>query len=305
MRCLITGVKGFIGGHLYHKLKAEGNEVLGIDNLMHPSNNPDIPFIYGDVRYYHDIEKYVKWCDVVFHLAAQIHVDKSISNVEETMEINVKGTMNILEACKNFDKRMIFASSSEVYGTSQKRKMDESHQLDAQSPYAASKCAGDRLCKSYFDTYGTRVSILRNFNTFGEWQNDDSYGGVIAIFTKAALSGQDLRIFGSGEQMRDYMYISDAIEGYKLCMKDELIGKVINIGSGKTITINELANLIIKITQSKSKVIHTDPRSGEVMRLCADTTFAKTMGFVSKTDFEKDLSRYVKHFEQYLNNRNG
>ena len=297
MKAFITGVRGFLGTHLYHDLKSRNYEVKGIDNLFHASDS-DVPFDYADIRYYQDIEEYVKWADVVFHLAAQIHVDKSIKSPQETIDINVGGTLNILEACKKYDKKMVFASSSEVYGTSQADFMDEEHPLDAQSPYAASKVAGDRLCKSYYDTFNTQVSILRNFNTFGEWQNDTSYGGVIAIFTRRALTGKDLYIYGSGAQRRDYMYVDDAIAGYRLCAENTaFVGRPVNIGTGTTITINELAELIIKITKSKSKVIHTDPRPGEVERLCADTTLAKSHGFVCKTDFEQDLNKYVRWYQ--------
>src|SRR3990167_10429668 len=157
------------------------------------------------------IYDYVRESDIVFLLAAQIHVDKSIENPQETIDINVNGTLNILEACRKYGKKLVFASSSEVYGTSQSEFMSETHPLDAQSPYAASKVAGDRLCKSYIDTYGMDISILRNFNTFGEYQNDGSYGGVIAIFTRQALAGEPITIYGTGEQERDYMYIEDAL----------------------------------------------------------------------------------------------
>jgi len=303
-KAFITGICGFIGSHLSKSLESSGWEVKGIDNLFHPSGN-NVPFKYGDIRYFHDIEKYVQWSDYVFHLAAQIHVDKSIESPEETIDINVKGTLNVLEAVKKFNKRMVFASSSEVYGSSQVDKMSENHPLDAQSPYAASKVAGDRLCKSYYDTFGTRVSILRNFNTFGEWQNDTSYGGVIAIFTRRALAGNDLFIFGDGSQKRDYMYIEDAVNGYKLCMEDEsFLGTAVNIGTGTTITIKELAEIIIEITGSKSSIRHIEPRPGEVQRLCADTSLAKKHGFESVTDFEKDLYKYVKWY-QNTHYRNG
>jgi len=303
MRALVTGSRGFIGTHLCDYLKNLGWDVIGLDNLFHPCDK-ETPYKYADIRYYHDIEKYVKWADCVFHLAAQIHVDKSITNVEETIDINVKGTMNVLEAVRKYDKRMVFASSSEVYGSSQSDYMDEKHQLDAQSPYAASKVAGDRLCKSYFDTYGTKVTILRNFNTFGEWQNDTSYGGVIAIFTRKALADEDLTIFGTGNQERDYMYVEDAVQGYALCMNNlKLIGRAVNVGSGKTVTVNEIAQLIKKITKSKSRVVHVEPRPGEVMRLCADTTLARENGFICKTDFEKDLEKYVNWYKSFSSGR--
>lgn len=312
MKVLITGSAGFIGGHLYSKLKFEGHSVIGIDNFSHASKNPvqkqvmefDIrkPLLWAirnegseETKWIHLIE----WSDIVYHLAAQIHVDKSIENPQETIDININGTLNILEACRKYNKKLVFASSSEVYGTSQSEFMSETHQLDAQSPYAASKVAGDRLCKAYIDTYGMDICILRNFNTFGPYQNDGgegkSYGAVMGIFTRAALRNEPLRIFGDGEQRRDYMYITDALKGYEIASK--YIG-VLNIGSGTTISINELAEKIIKLTDSKSEIIHVEPRPGEVQRLCAGIDRAQSLGFLPETNFDVHLRMYVDWFKE-------
>jgi len=301
MKIFIPGAAGFIGSHLWDFLESKGHEVEGIDNFQHASKHPkNSRAKYGDIRYYADIEPFVKWADITILTAAQIHVDKSITNPQETVDINVSGTLNILEAVRKYDKRLIFASSSEVYGSSQSETMDELHPLDGQSPYAASKTAGDRLCKAYFDTYGTKVTILRNFNTFGEYQNDTSYGGVIAIFTRKALAGEDIVVFGTGKQSRDYMYIEDALLGYELCMNtQELIGESVNVGTGETITINELADIIKKITKSKSKIVHVAKRPGEVMRLCADITKARDYGFEPQTDCEKDIKKYVGWYRKH------
>lgn len=321
MKVLITGGRGFIGYHLKEELK-KSCQVKTIDNLFHPCLAPvDDTFNYADVRYYHEIEPYIKWADVIYHLAAQIHVDRSIEYPQETIDVNVTGTLNVLEACRKYKKKLIFASSSEVYGTQEytnfrcaclrkegltkdQGDISELHPLNGQSPYAASKIAGDRLCKAYFDTYGLDVTILRNFNTFGPYQNDTSYGGVIAKFTKAALRGQPLYVYGSGEQCRDYIYITDAIAGYKLCATKKLSGRAVNIGSGATITINELAKLIKRIAKSNSRIIHTKPRRGEVKRLCADISFAQRCGFKPKTNFTTNLKEYVDWYKKFNFKRN-
>lgn len=297
-KALITGAAGFIGYHLTNFLSKNGWQVIAMDNLLHPCKAP-LDVIYADIRYFQDIEPLVKKVAVVFHLAAQISVDKSVANPEETFDINVKGTINILEACRKYKKKLVFASSSEVYGTALQDKMDESHPLNPQSPYAASKAAADRICFSYFKTYGMDISILRNFNTFGPFQNDDSYGGVIAIFTRLALEGKPLKIFGDGRQERDYIWIDDALQGYKIAAECNLKGQPLNIGSGKTISINKLAKMIIKLTNSPSKIIHTKERPGEVRRLCADISFAKSLGFRPKTDFEKNLKEYINWFKGF------
>jgi len=298
MKILITGGAGFIGSHLYEKLKKDNNNVIAVDNFFHASKNPIIEKVkYCDIRYKSDIEPYVKWSDVVFHLAAQIHVDRSIISPQETIDINVNGTLNILEAVRKYNKEMVFASTSEVYGTAQTKKIKENHPLDCQSPYAASKVAGERLAYSYYKTYGTKVAILRNFNTFGNFQNDGSYGGVIAIFTRQALQGKTLSIFGSGKQERDYMSVRDAIRGYEFLISHKCWGKPVNIGTGKTITITDLAKEIIRLTNSKSKIEYVEERPGEVMRLCADTSLAQSMGFKIRTNFKNDLYDYTKWYK--------
>ena len=290
---LVTGGSGFIGSHLCRKLETLGNQVVSLDHMMHPCENPFISR-FADVRYAQDIAQYFKGCDICFHLAAQISVDKSIHNPQETVDININGTLNILELCKKHDVKLVFASTSEVYGSDQVGKMDEDHPLDAQSPYGASKVAADRLCKSYIDTYGMSIVILRNFNTFGPYQNDDSYGGVIARFTKAALAGEDLRIFGSGEQERDYMWVDDAVNAYiKVVSKKG----VFNAGSGKTITVNRIAHLIKEFTKSKSKVIHVAPRPGEVQRLCCDASKIKALGWKPKLSIEEGIKQYVTFYK--------
>jgi len=249
------------------------------------------------VRYFADIEPFVKWADVVFHLAAQIHVDRSIRNPQETIDINVTGTSNVLEAARRHGKRMVFASSSEVYGTAKANKIAESHPLDGHSPYAASKAAGDRLCKAYYMTYGLQVSILRNFNVFGPYQNDNSYGGVIAIFTRRALCGGPLLVYGDGQQERDYINVRDAVAGYSLCLGAEKWGCPINIGSGQTIKIIDLARLIIdiaeRLTGNRPEIKHVQARDGEVRRLCADISLARLLGFKPTTDLKSDLAKYI------------
>lgn len=315
MKCLITGSAGFLGSHLYQKLKSEGHEVIGIDNFSHASKNPInrevvkmfgedingqiIPYCDADVRYSEWMDREIPQVDIVYHLAAQIHVDKSIENPQETVDTNINGTLNILEACRKYRKRLIFASSSEVYGTAQTIPMAETHPLDAQSPYAASKVAGDRLCKAYIDTYGMEICILRNFNTFGPYQSDggegSSYGAVIGIFTRAALRNEPIRIFGDGTQRRDYMYITDALKGYEIASK---YTGVLNIGSGVSYSINEIAQKIKDITQSSSEIIHVEPRPGEVQCLCADITRARSLGFEPTTNFYKNLEQYIDWYKE-------
>ena len=292
MNILILGSAGFIGSHLYKRLKSKGYNVIGLDNLSHPCGNK-VETKYADIRYFKEILPYFASCDVVYHLAAQINVDKSISDPEETIATNIIGTQNVLECARRFGTKVVFASTSEVYGSSQSEFMTEEHPLDGQSPYAASKTAGDRLCHAYYKTFGTNISIVRNFNTFGEYQNTDSYGGVISKFTLAALKDEPLIIYGNGSQQRDYMYIDDALQAYEI-MTNAPAGMVCNFGTGETVTVNDIAKTIVYILDSKSNIIHVEPRKGEVQRLCAGIQKARDIGFNPKTDFPRDLERYVK-----------
>jgi UDP-glucose 4-epimerase len=296
MKILVTGSAGFIGSHLYQKLTQMGHEVVGIDNFFHASKNPNnVNVLRLDIREH--LDKFIQWSDIVYLLAACIHVDYSIEKPVETFDINVNGTINVLETCRKYGKKLVFASSSEIYGSSQTDFMSESHPLDAQSPYAVTKIAGDKICTVYKDVYGMKVDVIRNFNTFGPWQNDTSYGGVIAKFTKAALNGTDLQIYGDGTQSRDYMYIDDALQGYLMSLENDL-DKPTNFGTGQTVTVNELAEMIVRLAHSQSKIVHVSPRAGEVQRLCADISLAKSLGFKPNTDFERDLGRYVNWYKE-------
>src|SRR3990167_160751 len=293
MKILITGGAGFIGYHLSQELSRQGHEIVSIDNFFHPCGALHPLVLYGDIRDHRFMDILVSQVDLVYHLAAQIHVDYSIEHPIETADINVMGTLELLNACVKYKKKIILASSSEVYGTSQTDMISETHPLDGQSPYAATKIAADRLAKAYHDTFGLQVVIVRNFNIFGEYQNDDSYGSVIAKFTRAALRGETLKIYGDGEQQRDYMHIFDAVRMYNFCQDIKLFGQPINMGTGKTVKIVDLARKIVEYTNSSSLIEHVQPRLGEVQRLCCDATLAKSLGLVSQTDFDKQLFEYI------------
>jgi len=299
MKILITGSNGFIGSHLQELLVSEGNDVVGLDNQRwYTRKMPNT--IIGDIREKTLVENLVKSVDVVYHLAAQINVDYGNKCPDETININVKGTLNVLEACVKYKKKLIFASSSEVYGTAQTDLISEEHPLDAQSVYAATKIMGDRLSKAYYDTYGLDVSILRNFNTFGLHQRNDSYGGVIAKFVDRALHKKPPIIYGDGSQQRDYIWITDALEGYRIASETNLHGKPLNIASGECVTVDKIAQLVIGYTHKELKPIHVAPRPGEVQRLQGDISYARTLGFSPKTDFEKHLYEYIQFRKKEL-----
>lgn len=242
-----------------------------------------------------NIENLVAWADIVYHLAAQIHVDYSIQNSAETVDVNINGTVKLLEACKKYGKKLVFASSSEIYGSTP-GVITEETRLHPQSPYAVTKVTGDQLCSVYKDIYNLKVDVIRNFNTFGPYQNDTSYGGVIAIFTRKALTGEPLEIYGDGTQERDYMYIDDALQGYLMSLNADL-SQPTNFGTGQTITVNRLAEIIKSATNSNSEIRHVKPRPGEVTRLCAGISVAQKLGFKPTTNIEQDLIKYINWYK--------
>lgn len=312
MKILITGGAGFIGSHLCDKYTKEGHSVLCLDNFMsgdlmnirHLLDHRNFKLIKGDVRDFDLLEKVARDVDAIFHLAAQIHVDRSYIEPRLTYDINVMGTQNILEVAKMYDaKKIIHASSSEVYGSAQYAPIDEKHPLDAPHPYGASKIAADRMCFAYIQTYGLNVSILRLFNIFGPRQRDIGYGGVISIFTRRVLNNIPPIVYGNGQQTRDYTYVEDAVRAYDLALNhNEPLTEPLNFGSGKQVSILDLANKIIDLCGKKGVItpIHVEPRIGEVERLIADATKAKSLlGWEPEYTLEDGLRAFVDWYRNY------
>ena len=310
---LVTGGAGFVGNFLAEKYLVEGHTVKILDdfstgdpnNIRRLFNHRHFKLVRGDVRDYGLLQRVTGDVDVIFHLAAQIHVDKSIVDPIHTFEVNTLGTLNVLNvSLENDIKQVIYASSSEVYGSAQYTPMDEQHPLNPASPYAASKAAADRLCYSYYNTYKLNASIVRSFNTFGPRQKSAGYGGAISIFVDRVLSGLPPVIYGDGLQKRDYLYIEDAVEAYDLVFNsgEKLSGKAINFGSGEPITILDLARKIVTLCGKEKDLrpVHVTPRPGEVQELCADTSLARNvLGFKPKHTIEEGLVKFIDWYKGY------
>jgi len=303
---LVTGGAGFIGSHLCEKILNMGHAVVCLDNFYNGNlnnirgffNHENFYFVEGSVLDKELLKELAMDCDYIFHLAAQIHVEKSIIRPDETLEINLQGTKNVLDICTRYKHlSMTMASSAEVYGEAE-GPHSELSPLRPQSPYAASKVAAESLCVSYYHTYNTNVRIVRNFNTFGPRQKSSGYGSVIAIFVRRALDGKPLIVYGDGEQTRDYQYIEDVIEGYMIA-KDIPAGEVVNTGFGKDYSINNIAKIIIELSNSKSNIMHVDPRPGEVKKLNSNTEKIKHYGHVNKYSLEIGLQKYVNWVSKY------
>jgi UDP-glucose 4-epimerase len=311
MRVLITGGAGFVGSHLCDKYTKEGHVVICLDNFMngnltnirHLLNYRNFKLVNGDIRNFDLLEKIIKDVDVVFHLAAQIHVDRSIVEPRLTYEINVLGTQNILEVSRMYDvEKVIHASTSEVYGSTIYAPMDEKHPLNASHPYGASKIAADRLCYAYNKTYGMNIFVIRPFNIFGPKQKDSGYGGVISMFTRRVLGDQPPIIYGDGQQSRDYTYVDDIVRAYDLILNyDGRMCEPINFGTGKEIKILDLANSIIRMCDKEDYIrpVHVEERPGEVKRLISDISLAKKMGWKPMYSIEEGLKSYIDWYKNY------
>lgn len=295
MKIFITGSAGFIGTHLTDRLKLESHTVIGMDDLSHPCPYFHIPRIKDNILNIFEYEKQVRKCDWLVHLGAEINVEKSLKHPLKSIETNVLGTFNVLELARKLNKPVIYASTTEIYGDREAKKMNESHPMNPKSPYAASKMGADGLCKAYFHSYNLPIIIVRNFNTFGKYQSDDKWGAVIAKFADRLINNGSPIIYGDGKQKRDFMYYTDAIEFYMLCLNGKAkFGEDYNVGYGESISINQLAKKMIKIFGKPLTPIHIEPRPGEVRDFVCNNSKARKIGWKPKVDIDTGLKKYIK-----------
>lgn len=250
-RCLVTGGAGFIGSHLVDLLLEKGYEVLVLDNLITgKKENVDskAKLIQEDIRYYNKIKPFFEGVDYVFHVGALVAVQGSIDDPLMYNDVNLKGTLNVLEASKQADvKRVILSSTAAVYGNPESFPVAESAEVKPLSPYALQKYSAEMYCKMYSDLYGLSTVCLRYFNVFGERMAlDGGYSLVLGIFTRQRLNNEPLTITGDGEQRRDFINVFDVAQANMLAAEKEGIegGEVINIGSGDNHSINSVANIM-------------------------------------------------------------
>ena len=269
MKILVIGGAGFQGSHLSEKLLDNGHQVtiLNTLSLYAEFNIEDIidkvNIVWGSITDKELVYKTVRDHDVVFDLASRMNVDESRHLPRDYVNVNVNGTLNVLEAVRKIGCKLIYISTCEVYGHKENRyTVYEDSEFLPYSPYAASKAAADRLCFAYHKTYGVDVTIVRPANVYGPRQRFGIGGNVIPIFVNLADQDKPLPIFGDGEQRREFINVSDLVNAYMLLLKKDLAGEAINIGSGFTISINQIANYIAR--KFKVPVRHEEPRPGEV-----------------------------------------
>ena len=294
---LITGGAGFIGSHLVHELVRQGQRVTVFDNLSGgklenlAAVKNKISFIQGDIRDFSALEKVCRGVDYILHHAALISVAESMAKPQETAEINVQGTVNVLEAArKNKVKRVVFASSAAVYGTRPELPYHENTPIDWQSPCAWSKQVGAELCQLYTKAYGVEAVALRYFNVFGPGQNPNSaYAAVIAKFMQLATDNQPLGIDWDGLQSRDFVNVKDVVQANLLAAFKGVPGEIYNVASGRTYTLLELADTIEKVSGRKLARVSRPKRPGDVHESSADISKIKNIGFVPSVSLEAGL----------------
>lgn len=304
MKALVTGGSGFIGSNVVRTLLERGHEVTVLDNFCTGHRQNLIPYegqikiIEGDIRDSETVNNALEGMDSVFHLAASVGNKKSIDDPIYDSSHNVIGTLNVLEGMRaNYVKSIVYSSSAGIFGEPQYQPVDEKHPCEPDSPYGATKMCGEKLALSYMKLYGIRATALRYFNVYGVNQRYDAYGNVIPIFTSLGRDGKDLTIFGNGKQTRDFINVKDVALANVLCAEKEEVSGVINLGTGTEIEINLLADWINESLGKSSKVIHSDPRPGDV-RHCtaANTKLVDLLGFTPAKISLDQIKEYVNWF---------
>ena len=310
---LVTGGGGFIGSRLCERLVQSGATVrafvrytsraeIGLLRFLEPDILKKVEIIRGDLRDFSAVEQASRGVDIVFHLGALISIPYSYVHPVETVQTNVIGTLNILEACRKSGAKLVHTSTSEVYGTALRVPIDEDHPLQGQSPYSASKIGADKLVESYFRSFGLPTVTVRPFNTYGPGQ---STRAVIPTIVTQALAGGVVRL-GNLDAIRDFTYLDDTVEGFLLTAQaDTWNGETYNLGSGEEISIGAIAALIFRLMGKQAEIQleknRLRPEKSEVLRLISDNRKAKLeLGWQPTVGMEEGLQRTIRWIGEHL-----
>ena len=292
----MTGGAGFIGHNVAMFLKERGYEVFVLDNLKRAADFAlkrldmcSIPVLKGDVLNAKALKAAVKGVDVVVHAAAYINVEESVRKPAMYFENNVAGTANVADACLRGGVRLlVYLSSAAVYGDPVVLPISESYPTRPISPYGLTKLMGEEAVK-FYSQRGLKYAVLRLFNVYGQWQSS-AYAGVITRFIERTHAGKPPIIYGDGLQTRDFIHVYDVARAVQRCIEKGVENETFNIASGKPITVNGLADLIIKLANQNLKPLYVKPRSGDVKHSHADITRAeKLLGFKPEISLENGL----------------
>ena len=310
---LVTGGGGFIGSRLCERLVQSGATVrafvrytsraeIGLLRFLEPDILKKVEIIRGDLRDFSAVAQSLRGVDIVFHLGALISIPYSYVHPVETVQTNLLGTLNILEACRKSGTKLVHTSTSEVYGTALRVPIDEDHPLQGQSPYSASKIGADKLVESYFRSFGLPTVTVRPFNTYGPGQ---STRAVIPTIITQALAGGVVRL-GNLDAIRDFTYLDDTVEGFLLTAQaDTWNGETYNLGSGEEISIGAIAALIFRLMGKQAEIQleknRLRPEKSEVLRLISDNRKAKLeLGWQPTVGMEEGLQRTIRWIGEHL-----
>jgi len=309
---LITGIAGFIGSSIAHELLRRGESVRGLDNFStgKPENLADlrarIDFREADLLDLSSVADACRGVDYILHEAAIPSVPRSIKDPIESNRANVDGTLNLLVAARDAKvKRVVYASSSSLYGDTPTLPKREDMMPNPISPYAVSKLTGEYYMTSFFRVYGLQTVSLRYFNVFGPHQDPTSmYSGVMAIFISKMLAGEQASIYGDGEQSRDFTFVENVIHANLLACHApaaEVAGKSFNVATNRRITLNETYARLQKLTGYSGAPKYAPERSGDIKHSLADITRARQhLGYEPKVSFEEGLERTVAWYRQRI-----
>lgn len=305
MKYLVTGGAGFIGSHIVRSLIDVGGEVNVIDNFITGRKqnlngiNDAITFYEADISDREIVNQALKDVEVIFHQAALPSVPRSIQDPMTSLQNNIMGTANLLDAAvKNGVRRVVYAASSSAYGNIVSQLKAEHMIPKPLSPYAVSKLTGEYLLQAFSHSYGLETVGIRYFNVFGERQDPSSqYSGVIAKFAKQMLAGKRPTIYGNGEVSRDFTYVSNVVRGNMLAAQvsaEVASGEIFNIACGKSISLNDLVDSLNEILGVSIEPIYADPRKGDILHSCADIQKAhQLLGYEPTVHFFEGLERTV------------
>lgn len=310
MRYFVTGGAGFIGSNYVEHLFEDVKELTGVTiydsftyagnprNFEKYSTDPRLNVINGDICDFDKLLKALDSHDYVVHFAAESHVDRSIDDASAFIKTNVLGTYNVLEAAKeNNVKTMIHVSTDEVYGSLPEGSADETHNLEPNSPYAASKAASDLLARSYFVTHGLDVRTTRCCNNYGRYQFPEK---VIPVFVNKLNAGEKLPIYGDGRNVREWIHVSDHARAIQIVLEKGEPGKIYNIGTGSHLSNNDLATEIINVMGLNDNMkSYVADRQGHDFRYSVDSRKVEALGFERKVDFKDGLKATI---DWYSNN---
>lgn len=304
-KVLVTGGAGFIGSHTVDALLDHGSEVWVLDNLSTgflPNlrtwrESRKFHFTRNTVTNYRTVEALASKTDAVVHLAAVVSPYLSVKKPEIVNEVNVSGTLNILRAAvRKGIKRVVFASSSSVYGNQSALPISESNLPTPVTPYGVSKLSGEKYCGAFYETYNLSTVALRYFNVYGQRQRANPYSGVIAIFASDLSKGERPRIYGDGEQTRDFIHVSDIVKANLRALEEQrAVGEAFNIGTGQGTSINRLFAILAELSErSDIQPIYARERPGDIKHSYASMTKTRDiLGFESKTELRQGLQRLM------------